>query len=47
MAARKCSLGACYGGLKEANCKGNWPLEAYAKRMGVCVCGKLSIKAWR
>ena len=37
MAARKWSLGACYGGLREATCKGNWPLEAYAKRMGVCV----------
>ena len=55
MAASKWSLGALFGGLREATCKGNWPLEAYAKRMGVCVfmgvcvgvCGKLSIKAWR
>ena len=38
MAARKRSLGASFGGLREATCKGNRPLEAYAKRMGVCVC---------
>ena len=47
MVARKKSLGASFGGLREATCKGNWPLEAYAKKMGVCVCGKLSIKTWR
>ena len=51
MAARKQHLGASFGGLIKATCKGNWPLEAYAKRMGVCVfmcvCGNLSIKAWR
>ena len=38
MAAGKPSLGACFGGLREATCKGNRTLEAYAKRMGVCVC---------
>ena len=46
----KQSLGPFFGGLREATFKGNWPLEAYAKRMGVCVCvcvwGKLSNKAW-
>ena len=47
MAASKQSLGASFGGLGEAFCKGNWPLKAYAKRLGVCVCGKLFIKAWR
>ena len=55
MAASNQSLGASLGGLREATCKGNWLLEAYAKRMGVSVfmgvcvgvCGKLSIKAWR
>ena len=55
MAARKWSLGDSFGGLREATCKGNRPLEAYAKRIGcvcvcvyvcICVCGKLSIKAW-
>ena len=56
MAASKWSLGACFGGIREATCKGNRPLEAYAKRIGcvcvyVCVCVeevrgfKLSIKA--
>ena len=37
MAARKQSLGASFGGLIEATCKGNWPLEASSKIMGVCV----------
>ena len=37
MAASKRSLGACFGGIREATCKGNRPLEAYAKRIG-CVC---------
>ena len=54
MAERKWSLGASFGGLREATCKRNNPLEAYAKRMGVCVfvcvcvcvCGKLSMEAW-
>ena len=45
MAASKRSLGACFGGIREATCKGNRPLEAYAKRIGcvcvyVCVCGR-------
>ena len=50
MAASKRSLGACFGGIREATCKGNRPLEAYAKRIG-CVCVeevrgfKLSIEA--
>ena len=57
MAASKQSLGSSFGGLREANCKGIWPLEASTKRLGVCVCvfmcvcvcvcGKLSIKTWR
>ena len=38
MAARKWSFGALFGGLGKATCKGNWPLEASTKRMGVCVC---------
>ena len=38
MAARKWSLEAFFGGLREATCKGNMPLEAYAKRMRVCGC---------
>ena len=57
MDASKRSLGCSFGGLIEATCKGNWPLEASTKRMVcvhfmcvcvcVCVCGKLSIEAWR
>ena len=58
MDSRKRSLGSSFGGIREATCKGNRPLETYAKRIGcvcvcvylymcVCVCGKLSIKAWR
>ena len=34
MAARKRSLGASFGGLREATCKGNWPLKAYANQEG-------------
>ena len=49
MVGGKRSLRASFGGLREATCKGIWPLEASTKRLGVCVCvhGKLSIKAWR
>ena len=38
MTASKLRLGASFGDLRQATCKGNWPLEAYAKRMGVRVC---------
>ena len=37
MAGSKRILGASFGGLIEATCKGNLPLEALTKRM-VCVC---------
>ena len=43
MAASKKHLGDSFGGLREATCKGNWPFEAYAKRMGVCVFMRVGV----
>ena len=47
MAVSKWSLGSSFGGLRESTCKGNWPLEAYAKRMGVCVFMCVCVGVWQ